>query len=43
MLRVEIQRQDVFILLRRIFGKLDGSVRLPFEPFWVGLDVRMIG
>ena len=39
---VVIERVDVLVLLRRIFGKLDRSVRLVVEPFRVLLCVRMV-
>ncbi len=40
---VEIDVDDVFVFLRRIFGVTHGAVRPPVEPFWVFLDPGMVG
>ena len=39
---VKVDRIDVFILLRRILGVLDGLVRAPFEPLRMLLHVRVV-
>src|SRR5690625_920252 len=34
-LAIEVDIDDILILLRRIFGILDGAIGPPVEPFWM--------
>ena len=40
---VEVDVDDVLVLLRRVLGELDRSVRTPVEPFRMLLDPGMVG
>ena len=39
---LEVQREDVLVLLRRVLGELDRSVRPPAEPFRMVLHIGMV-
>jgi hypothetical protein len=41
--RLEVERVDVLVLLRRVLRVLDGAVRPRAEPLRVLLDVRVVG